>query len=318
MTMRKWFWRGAAVAVVTAAGACSAVYYAFYHPDSYLGQCLSAASQGGILVNALSAFGACDDATASAGDPDRFIPDDPVPVVELEPQPLLLGRVVEVADTPPPQLAGSTPIVIEPTETESPASVSVAELLRQSEESGPPTAAEEAARRPLIMPYADDGERPLTPMPFAEDEPVLQKADTPWVDFLKFWQGLFAKPDGRSGQSAQPGSDDLPRCQEDASHHQQYSGCPYTGCPATGPRPAGPGPIVPVHTEPAPTTGGGEESEMPLRKVTPRLQKKLRELIPGDIDCAPAGVVPRHPEIDTMEFRRTDRTLRELAPGGPY
>src|SRR5262249_15147132 len=148
-------------------------------------------------------------------------------------------------------------------------------------------AAEEAARRPLIMPYAEDDDRPLTPMPFAEDEPAPRKAEAPWVDFLNFWQGLFTKPEGSSGQSARPGSDDLPRCQEDVHYHQQYSGCPYTGCPATGANPSAPRPAVPPHTVPTPTTGGAEESEIPLRKVTPRLQKKLRELIPGDIDCGP-------------------------------
>jgi hypothetical protein len=319
MKMRKWFYLCAAVGVLTAAGAFSAMYYAWRHPDSYLGRCLSAAAQGGMLVNSLSALGASDDvATAASGDPDRFIPDDPMPVVEIEPLPLLVSRVVEVVEAPPPQIASSTPIAIEPDDLGQPAPGNLADLLRQSDESGPPAATEEAAHRPMIMPYAEDGDSPLMPMPFAEaEEPVRQKAEDPWPEFLKFWQDFFSKPEGSPEHSARPESDDLSKCQEDAHYHQQYSGCPYTGCPATGSHTRDQMPIVPRHTEPTPGTGVEEESEMPLRRVTPRLQKKLRELIPGDIDCEP-GVVPRHPDIDTMEFRRTDRTLRELAPGGPY
>jgi hypothetical protein len=326
--MRKWLWRCAAAGVVTAAGAFSAVYYAWHHPDSYLGRCFSAAAEGGMLVNTLSALGVAtseDDSTALAADGGSLIPDDPVPVLDAALLPAVVNNpdAVLVETVALPQITSSTPIVIEHTpaegEAERAASDNAAALLRPPEEFGPSPAIEVAAHRPMIMPYADDDDRLLNPMPFAEAEESA--ADDPCTVFLHSWMDFFGKACESAAGFALSVSEGLPSCEENAHHYdQQYPGCPNTGCPARDYHPFDRFPVaIPRQAEPEPKTGGGEEnSELMLRQLTPRLQKKLRELIPGDVDCEKSGTGPKQSGIDTMEFRRSDRTLRELAPGGPY
>ncbi len=55
--MRTWFWRCAAAGAVAAAGASAAVYYAYKHPDSYLGRCFGTAASGWVLFNPINGVG---------------------------------------------------------------------------------------------------------------------------------------------------------------------------------------------------------------------------------------------------------------------
>jgi len=267
-----------------------------------------------------------ENAVASADEVEKLIPDDPVPVGESELLPALNihAQLVEATAKHVPETA---PIVIEQTpeaeEAERAVLVQISELLNADFASGHPTVAEEVVHRPMIMPYAEDDERPFMPMPYASDsdtDDINRRLDgkTEKSDNSKFDSWIISGFRGMPTNATPANLSDLSKCQEDPHHHQQYSGCPYTGCPATDYRSMDRFPVaIPRQVETAPKTGGEEESEIMHRHITPRLQKKLRNLIPGDIDCEKRDV-PKHPEVDTMEFRRTDRSLRELAPGGPY
>jgi hypothetical protein len=326
MVMRKWLWRCAAAGVLTAAGAFWAMYYAWHHPDSYLGRCFSAAAQNGMLVNFLTGLSEAttdEEAVALAGEGGSLIPEDPIPVPPLD-TPLLADMINPEAapiEAPPPQITSSMPIVIEPSPLEAEVErTSVATLLQPPQESNSLSTENLLAHRPMIMPYAYDEDQPLRPMPFAEAEELSPvQADDPCMAWLHSWMGVLDQACASASKWTWPRADSLPSCQKDVHHHQQYPGCPYTGVPATD------GPLqdrlpiaAPRQAEPEPTAGGAEEtSDMLLRRLTPRLQKKLQELLP-EASNARKFETPRPRGIDTMEFRPSDRTLSELAPGGPY
>jgi hypothetical protein len=302
--MRKWFWC-CAVAGVAAAGAYTAMYYAYGHPDSTIGRGV------GVAMQSWSGFTPLTAEREAGGDEvaEGFVPDEPrpvtgTPILELSPETTLSA----VLDMPTPKrLSGGSPIVIEENpELTPPSTVDLAGLGKDENTEG----VTEVAYFPKVMPFAPEDSAPTTPMPPAKDyeanevgRPDTDSAGQTFTpqSFLEFWIDVFVQPVAPAKQ--EPG--DVPNCVEDMHFHHRDMGCPYSGCP-------GYYPIVPKQTD---TPKGSEEnSEMPMK--SPRLQKKLRELVPGDVDCEKKDS-PRHPEVDTMEYRKSDGKLNEL-PLGPF
>jgi hypothetical protein len=145
---------------------------------------------------------------------------------------------------------------------------------------------EPAAVCPMVMPYCtDDEEAPkckVPHMPLA-DEVVPMK------------HGVCAEA------CEMPEHFDHPDCQEDAHYHEQYPGVPYVG-PATKPMPHSEKKMPPaVPAEEECTEPGGP---------APRLH---RAHYPGK-GCGCDGC-PARPDVDTMEYRRSDGGLNEYGPG---
>jgi hypothetical protein len=139
-----------------------------------------------------------------------------------------------------------------------------------------------------MAPCVDDDERAPATMPYADDAAIAP----PTVR----WKGWRRMPNDYSGceESEAGGSVHRADCREDPAYPYQYPGCPYIGPSATPGvyhrLPAMPRELPPPeiyrspHGTPAPTAPG----TLPGKKSA------------NDAEC------PAHPEVDTMEFRRSD------------
>src|SRR5262249_39174358 len=137
-----------------------------------------------------------------------------------------------------------------------------------------------------VMPYCndeDDAPHAVTPrMPHADEVPPMP---------------------GAAEACELPEHADHPDCQEDAHYNEHYPGVPYV-CP-------------------------------PVQSV-PHSKMRSGECLPGQEECSePDAPAPRlhkahypskgigcegcpvHPEVDTMEYRKSDGGLNEYGPGGP-
>jgi hypothetical protein len=96
-----------------------------------------------------------------------------------------------------------------------------------------------------------------------------------------------------------------PDCREDAHRHHHYNGCPYTGrtyppsCPSM--------PSCKPSAAPMPKANGSEEGSEDGSK---QAIKKMRRIENRAGECSPA-----HPEVDTMEYRPSDRPLYDYGHG---
>jgi hypothetical protein len=160
---------------------------------------------------------------------------------------------------------------------------------------------------PPLMPYVTDDGTPLR-MPYADEneDGDAGQAGTDSDDGTSWWKRLFhmRAPEGRVPGGEEPSeADGTSDFREDGHYHEHYPGCPYTGrChPDSSARPDrkrnGKGEV-------------GEEQEPPAEPETPGKR-------PHSKGCPAGEVCPRHPEVDTMEFRPSDRGLNEYGPGGP-
>ena len=118
-----------------------------------------------------------------------------------------------------------------------------------------------------------------------------------------------------------------PDCQVDPNYHKQYPGCPYMGgdpathhCPSpmTGPAPmhhhrkkVKASPIV----DPKPDAEEAEES--PSDAAVPFPMDRPASERPQNLGPTPDEDMPHHPEVDTMEFRKSDAKEGEFDPQ-PY
>jgi hypothetical protein len=127
------------------------------------------------------------------------------------------------------------------------------------------------------MPYCtDDTGAAASPVPNSGGDNAQTAPKFSWSDFLKACGGC---PD-----ASKPPPDGQTNCREDVHHHEHYSGCPYIGPDRVDP------PAAPKASRPG---QGGKHR--PRQGATE--------------DC------PRHPEVDTMEFRRSDGSLNEYGTG---
>jgi hypothetical protein len=163
---------------------------------------------------------------------------------------------------------------------------------------------------PLVMPYCEDEELPpaeTLPMPRAEEDEGGEHCDDNIPAVFRFWMECFKGPSETKGgtETAEPAkADDVPRCEEDRHYYEHYSGCPYTGCrkPPQGP-PAAARP-------PAPAKGRGQDECSEEPPAPGKAKHKANYHGKGKSEDCPA-----HPEVDTMEYRKSDGGLNEYGPG---
>lgn len=281
--MRKLFWCCTAAGVLAVGGVCAVAHHAGC-PASIVSRGAVAAAA---LIHPLTGLGltagrcTCGPAgeeTAARDDAsNNAVPPEPKPVAP------------EAVGAPPTAVAhGPSPIVI-----------------REEE----PTEHEESGTTGTLCPPATiepSGERappcPAT-MPYCTDEGVPTAAEAKLL--YQIWLGLFGESKVTRGgeETAEPArAAEPPSCQEDAHYHEHYSGCPYTGYHLPSKR----CPVTPVQAEPGKHRGEDECCEEPA-------PKKHKVNYPGkagkDEEC------PKHPEVDTMEYRRSDGSLSEYGPG---
>jgi len=186
---------------------------------------------------------------------------------------------------------------------------------------------------PAYMPPAQDDEV-TGPMTYAED---AQEVKTDQSLFEWLWSlfqaqtgydsnGIGDRLDGNvEGSTEESGADQpgkLPNLQQDPNYHHHYPGCPYTGhCPYTG-RYANPV-MQPAQTptieeirkikkkpEPIPMPQTEESS---IDDTLPLKMKSLKSWW-RKLTCPDADECPKHPEVDTTEFRRSDAKPYDFAP----
>jgi hypothetical protein len=304
--MHKLFWCCTAAGVLAAGG----VYTAVRHGcgcETVLTHSAAAATAATRMMHPLVGLGVAagrclrghgtEETLTQAAPDEGAAPDEPVPapIVIPEEEPAAAGHLripeVEISD----QLGKG--------ETAPEGGVCVPGNSYQAggiELAAPPTGAPPC---PMVMPHCTDEEAPaclVPPMPYADEEPAV--GGNP---LSNFWMGLFgqAKEDGGIEETAEPARiDDAPNCQEDAHYYDHYSGCPYTGYHLPSHR----CPVTPIEAEPARRPGQDECSEEPASK-----KHKVHHSGPG----AENEECPRHPDVDTMEYRRSDGGLNEYGPG---
>jgi hypothetical protein len=149
-------------------------------------------------------------------------------------------------------------------------------------------AAEPASACPLMMPYCTDEDQPAMAleMPHTAKTACGKTGCLPSCETSEF-----------------PWPEDSPKCQEDAHYHEQYSGIPYVAPKAESP--------TPIKSK-VPSVQPGQEHCKQPGASGPKMHKARYR---GGPIC-PENC-PGHPDIDTMEYRKSDGGLNEYGPGGP-
>ncbi len=321
--MRKLIWCGAAVGVLLMGGLYMAWQHARAHPDSLAGRCLISASGVAILLNPAAGVaplvehvmhqwgpaGGSEECVAIAPGDEAGWQADPVPVghdgdahaaMKLE-----MAGVLDLPAAEPP--AGPAPIVIPdddlppaPPADEDAAVTPVAATAVDAEGEGCPPVmpycADGRAPAPAHMPYAEEGEEPAG----AADAPAAPPKCAGLMTFLK---KFFAQHPCEAGttEEAEGGAAKDASGEPGCRHCPHHSGCPTNYCPYTGrtyPEPTAPA------ARPKKSPGGAEDSEAPA-KHHPK-------------GCDEGEGCPLHPEVDTMEYRKSDGRLDDYGPGGPF
>lgn len=154
-----------------------------------------------------------------------------------------------------------------------------------------------------IPQYTQD---PATPM--TEETP---KADEPPM-----------VPEGVSGEESEMKPGTPPDCREDPHHDVQYQGCPYMGgCPGMHHVPPPPIPEQRVKVKKKKTASKPETVEDPgvhQTKFEEIAEPHMSRDIKPNRHYTPAwkerGSYPEDPEVDTMEFRKSDAKKGEFDP----
>jgi hypothetical protein len=287
--MRKLFWCCTAAGVMAAGGVFAGARYACHDPKATLAQGVASATT---VVPALLHSQLCSDCAAGECETDEAAAAEPQPVAEVEfpapagsPAPIVIRE-----DDPAEEQAPCDHAAGQPGST---AALCPAAVVEASEFQGPTPAAfddEHSPACPTVMPYCTDEqvEQPPAPhMPYAQE-----KGQTPEQPFSP-WLGL--------GKGT--GEGHMPPCQEDSHYYEHYSGCPYVA-PRQSEYLPHPAPAV------APPTGRGGDECWDMTAPAPKVHKVKYQAGPcGKEDC------PRHPEVDTMEYRKSDGGLNEYGPG---
>jgi len=325
--MRKLLWGVCLAGVAYVGGVFCASWYAWTHPDSFLGKvALSGARMGarcnpilgGLTASAAGCIQAAWNGTNTVAqseveDYDR--PDEPTaveePVAEIQP-----GDAHGLGDLPLPRIPA---ILIEDlkefNDSEPVVTTTPEPPLAEQPPCGNGTITDHAVLQAAGW-FETPPARPMPPCKEDDDCPagwfgrMLRKvmesccgetkadAEKCWFELLF---GYFSAPptlnSGDTELSEPKGVTDPDECKEDPYHHYQHSGCPYTGrMPSDAPLPA-------------PKNNDGGEKSAPAK---PHKKVKLPKV--GGVEDS--ETTPIHPEVDTMEFRNSDRTWDDY--GWPY
>jgi hypothetical protein len=138
-----------------------------------------------------------------------------------------------------------------------------------------------------VMPLCQEPEQAPATIPHIEDEPPADSCES----FLHFWMKFFeAKMKDQEPQECE--QPDYPGCQEDPnpSYHCPHNSCPHSGvCPYSGKS------VCPYDPTPP------QEPDVPAEQGDNTQE-------PSGIPCEPKKSAP-HPEVDTMEYRKSDATF---------
>jgi hypothetical protein len=315
--MRKLFWCCTAAGVVAAGGIYTAARYACC-PQTLVSTSATVASGVVHFLHPLAGIGlaagrlahgpaAAETLTRAARD-EAEVPDEPRPIQAAETERVGPAPIV-IAEEEPAMCRPLAPETCEPAHPECaiapvatgtlcpPATVDAGYAQPTEcriEDSVPPC--------PMVMPYCTDEEAAVEkapPMPRADEESALGAAAT---SFFQFWvEGLKqGKEEQQTNGPAEGGV--VPNCQEDEHYYEHYSGCPYTGYN----RPSPLCPVTPIDAEPGKRPGQDDCTE----EAAP---KKHKVNHPGK--AVQGEECPAHPDVDTMEYRRSDGGLNEYGPG---
>jgi hypothetical protein len=287
--MRKLFWCCTAAGVVAAGGVFTAAHYTCCHPESVVARGLAAACTGAPLLPEIpTPYPDC--CAEECADPAPAAPADtpaPAPIVINEDCAPLI---------PCPDEQGGGQVCHH-------AALCPAARAESADLSGPTPAAYEDEHSPvcpMVMPYCTDEDQSapeVLPLP-------REQQDAAALGVFDFWMGWFGITGPVTSETSEPPADDAPRCEEDRHYYEHFSGCPYTGAS----QPARRKPPAPAAV---PLKGKGEDDCC----QPPQALKIYKALYNGPPrlgeDC------PRHPEVDTMEYRRSDGGLNEFG-AGPY
>lgn len=319
--MRKLIWCCTAAGVV-AGGAVCAVARQACCPQAAVSQGAAAAIRlmhplvGLALGAGRLAYGPTGEETVALAPAEEEIPAEPKPVAAPEPEgqcPAPGSAPITILEEEQPAATGSI-LAFEAGEPPMPGGCAVAPVVTGTLcppatvaiDPGQPQAVEcpaedPASTCPMSMPYCTDEEATADsppPMPRADEEPAAAACS-----FFQFFTGFFGASKGSSEvqPAAGPGGD-APSCQEDEHYYEHYSGCPYSGYHVPSSR----CPVTPIDAEPAKRPGQDECSEEQGAK-----KHKVHHRGPD----ASGEERPAHPDVDTMEYRRSDGGLNEYGPG---
>lgn len=330
--MHRTFWCGASVLVGLAACAYVASCYVEKHPASFVSRCAVAAYKVGTDANPITAFGhgAVDFARRAVSPPAAHhppssyctnVPAHPFPGMDphcaeadglnlIHTRPSIISSGVDTGVLPMP--CG---------EVCPPSSISYPNTYAEAETSIviEPAGYEESEELPKTMPPCGDDQKCVAPetMPYCEDD-----TDPETKAMYEYWKSLFDdtpasgsddkkmervpsedKSQGKAEESEPPVDEseaidnDYHRTHPDTSPSMIV--CPYSGrCYPANPEPSYSEPIAP----PARLSKKKDKNKEKTSKVKQTESRKVS--IPDD-ECGSEDC-PKHPEVDTMEFRKSD------------
>jgi hypothetical protein len=352
--MRKMFWCCTAVAAM--AGMAWTVCYAYQFPKSTVGKVMLTACEIGNRCNPVMLMGQgaaqLVKGTETAAYRDKAagesIPEEPTPVNE-EPAAADEGKEVAGAfdlnennripapitireDGDPMPVNDEGPLGIkdpEPMPNPLPEIFGGVEKTGHQEVGGQPDAS-----CPRMIPYCED-EKPCKPIPNPyeqEDLPQVKKNQlgenvrqlfTYWVGF--FDQGTVEPKSVGGTEEAEvltmmPHEEEevlqMPHEEEEEqpmeeqnqsqyhhNYHERYSVCPYSGKCV---------PLDPPAAEPTPEKKPCDKDSQSPCDDEDKCKKSKKSGCQGTEDC------PKHPEVDTMEYRPSDASFNEYGSGGPF
>jgi hypothetical protein len=281
--MRKFIWFSALAAVASLSGA---IYYACENPHSVVGQLLHKAATVSNAVNPvmLATQLMADGTYPKAGQGCCKSQAEPAIDESLPAEPVPLEEPATQPDNQADANALWGPPQI---------------VIREQDPREPPIGGVDG-----VVPSTDNGTDVFRDPVLPANELSEEKDPCPRIMPHAPKDGQTSETD-QAPVSPEPGSDS--DCHR---YHERYQVCPYTGkcyempSPASGPEMIG-----------APNLDDPEEQEPAKEEAKPKVKKKtsykLRERMQGNTFC------PKLPEVDTMEYRRSDARLNEYS-GGPY
>ena len=305
--MRKWVWYACLIAVLAAADLLGSAYYVYKNPDSFLGHCAALGFTFGTRYNPflvglqtvstnLSTMLHSSDAAVAPGEADDYErPDEPAAVEEAEA--LELSPLDELNGLTIPVMPEAN--VILPDDDEDLGWFGGAFVNSQE----PPLV------DPALMPVVGVAGSTIVPgcMAHADCEESHDlfgwfmksfadcMASEPMsdADIIRCWFGWLSSPSVLENQgdveTSEPADSTPP---EDPYQSYHHSDCPYTGaCPYSGKMPS----VEPDKTD-------SQEQTKPMK--SPKKKMKL----PKEDDMEQSETPTIRPDIDTMEFRDSDRT----------
>lgn len=283
--MRKVIWCCAVAGVLSASSFLSLAYYACRYPDSLVGRSMQAVAEASLVTQPVSGLTALvlhgSQANGStAGDVEECIPEDPQPVAPERKEEVVIQTCIEIEEEVAPIVLGKE----EPMPRDEPAPVVVDPI------------EDKAAQGCLVaMPYCQDDEDKAPVMPGADGEEAEKEAFKEWMKFLntnKEEKSLTSEelPAPKEIEETQA----EPKCQEDSHLHEQYPGCPRVSSPYRG------------KSSPVRKSGKEEASEEPPQEI--------KKSSPGKVGKGKSEELPM-PNVDTMEYRKSDGGLNEYGPG---